>query len=75
MKLLFGKIEGYKLIKFSSRRKRTDQRMLCARDLDKLRHTVDTIVDTKVKELYENYGQLVNENYLYHDLLKKILKI
>ena len=73
VKLLFGKIEGYKLIKLSSRRKRPDQRMLCARDLDKLRHTVDTIVDTKVKELYENYAQLVNENYLYHDLLKKIL--
>jgi hypothetical protein len=73
MKLLFGKIEGYKLIKVSSRRKRADQRMLCARDLDKLRNTVDAIIDTKVNELYENYGQLVNENYLYHDLLKKIL--
>jgi hypothetical protein len=73
MKLLFGKIEGYKLIKLSSRRKRADQRILCARDLDILRDTVDAIVDTKVKELYENYGQLVNENYLYNDLLKKIL--
>jgi hypothetical protein len=73
LKLLFGKIEGYKLIKLSSRRKRADQRMLCARDLDKLRNTVDTVIDTKIKQLYEDYGQLVNENYLYHDLLKKIL--
>lgn len=47
--------------------------MLCALDLDKLRNKVDTIIDTKIKHLYENYGQLVNENYLYHDLLKKIL--
>ena len=53
VKLLFGKIERYKLIKFSSREEGTEQRMLCARDLDKLRYTVDTIVDTKVKELRE----------------------
>lgn len=73
LKLLFGKIEGYKLIKLFSRRKRADQRKLCARDLDKLRNTVDMIIDTKIKELYANYGQLITENYLYHDLLKKIL--
>jgi hypothetical protein len=73
LKLLFGEIQGYKLIKISSKRKRADQRMLCARDLDKLRNTVDAIIDTKIKQLYENYRQLVNENYLYHDLLKKIL--
>jgi hypothetical protein len=47
--------------------------MLCARDLDKLRNTVDAIIDTKIKHLYENYGELLNENYLYHDLMKKIL--
>ena len=73
MKLLFGKIEGYKLIKFSSQKKRAGKRMLCARDLDKLRNTVDAIIDTKIKHLYENYGELLNENYLYHDLMKKIL--
>ena len=56
VKLLFGKIEGYKLIKLSSQRKRAGKSMLYTRELDKLRDTVDAIVDTKVKELYQNYG-------------------
>jgi len=72
LKFLFGKIEGYKIIKFS-KRMRAIQKKPRARELDELRHTIDAIIDTKVKLIYQNYRTLVNENYLFHDLLEKIL--
>ena len=73
LRVLFGSIETYNIIKRANSRRKSGHKPLPVRELKRLRDTVSIILDLKIKDFSEKYKHLIRENYLLMDMLEKIV--
>jgi hypothetical protein len=70
---LFGRIGSYKIFKDANNRRRASHKTLPILELKRLAESISTILDRKIKEFCKEYRHVINENYLFYDMVQKII--